>query len=29
MGKERKMYRVFARKPEGKGPLERARRRWD
>jgi hypothetical protein len=29
MGKERKMYRVLVGKPEGKGPLERSRRRWE
>jgi hypothetical protein len=28
MGEERKVYRVFVRKPEGKGSLERPRRRW-
>jgi hypothetical protein len=28
MGEERKVYRVFVGKPEGKRPLERPRRRW-
>jgi hypothetical protein len=29
MGEERKVYKVFVRKPEGKKPLGRPRRRWD
>jgi hypothetical protein len=29
MGKERGVYRVLVRKPEGKRPLGRPRRRWD
>jgi hypothetical protein len=29
MGEERKIYRVLVRKPEGKKPLGRPRRRWD
>jgi hypothetical protein len=29
MGEERKVYRVLAGKPEGKGPLERPRCRWE
>jgi hypothetical protein len=29
MGEERKVYRVLVGKPEGKGPLERPRRRWE
>jgi hypothetical protein len=29
MGEERKMYKVFVGKPEGKRPLGRQRRRWD
>jgi hypothetical protein len=29
MGEGRNMYRVLVRKPEGKGPLERPRRRWE
>jgi hypothetical protein len=29
MGEERKVYRVFVRKPEGKRPLERPRRTWE
>jgi hypothetical protein len=28
MGEERKVYKVFAGKPEGKRPLGRPRRRW-
>jgi hypothetical protein len=28
-GQDRKVYRVFLGKPEGKRPLERTRRRWD
>jgi len=28
MGEERKEYRVLVRKPEGKRPLGRPRRRW-
>jgi len=28
MGKKRGVYRVLVGKPEGKRPLERARRRW-
>jgi hypothetical protein len=27
-GEERKVYKVLVGKPEGKGPLERPRRRW-
>jgi hypothetical protein len=29
MGKGRNVYRVLVRKPEGKTPLERHRRRWE
>jgi hypothetical protein len=29
MGEERKVYRVLVRKPEGKRPLGKPRRRWD
>jgi hypothetical protein len=29
MEEERKVYKVFVRKPEGKRPLERLRRRWE
>jgi hypothetical protein len=29
MGEERKFYKVFVGKPEGKRPLERSRRRWE
>jgi hypothetical protein len=29
MGEERKVYRVFVVKPEGKRPLGRPRRRWE
>jgi hypothetical protein len=29
MGEERKVYKVLLRKPEGKRPLERPRRRWE
>jgi hypothetical protein len=29
MGEERNVYRVLMRKPEGKRPLERPRRRWE
>jgi hypothetical protein len=29
MGEERKMYKVLVRKPEGKRPLGRPRRRWE
>jgi hypothetical protein len=29
MGEERGMYKVLVRKPEGKGPLGRPRRRWE
>ena len=29
MGQKRGVYRVLARKPEGKRPLGRPRRRWD
>jgi hypothetical protein len=29
MGESRKMYKVLARKPEGKRPLGRPRRRWE
>jgi hypothetical protein len=28
MGKKRNAYRLLVGKPEGKGPLERSRRRW-
>jgi hypothetical protein len=28
MGEKRNEYRVLVGKPEGKGPLERPRRRW-
>ena len=28
MGEERRVYRVFVGKPEGKSPLGRRRRRW-
>jgi hypothetical protein len=28
MGEERSVYRILMRKPEGKRPLERPRRRW-
>jgi hypothetical protein len=28
MGEGRNVYRVLVRKPEGKRPLERSRRRW-
>jgi hypothetical protein len=28
MGETRNAYRILARKPEGKRPLERPRRRW-
>ena len=28
MGEERRVYRVLVRKPEGKRPLGRPRRRW-
>jgi hypothetical protein len=28
MGEKRKMYRLLVRKPEGKRPLGRPRRRW-
>jgi len=28
MGEERGVYRVLVRKPEGRRPLERPRRRW-
>jgi hypothetical protein len=28
MGKKRNAYRLLMRKPEGKRPLERPRRRW-
>jgi hypothetical protein len=28
IGEKRNMYRLFVRKPEGKRPLERTRRRW-
>jgi hypothetical protein len=26
---ERKLYRILAGKPDGKGPLERPRHRWE
>jgi hypothetical protein len=29
IGEERKVYKVLVGKPEGKRPLERARRRWE
>jgi hypothetical protein len=29
MGKERKVYKVWVGKPEGKRPLGRPRRRWE
>jgi len=29
MGKRRGVYRVLVRKPEGKRPLGRSRRRWE
>jgi hypothetical protein len=29
MGEGRNMYRILVRKPEGKRPLERPRRRWE
>jgi len=29
MGEERGVYRVLLRKPEGRRPLERPRRRWE
>jgi hypothetical protein len=29
MGEERKVYKVAVRRPEGKRPLERPRRRWE
>jgi hypothetical protein len=29
MGAKRNAYRIFMRKPEGKRPLERSRRRWE
>jgi hypothetical protein len=29
MGKERKVYKVLVRRPEGRRPLERPRRRWE
>jgi hypothetical protein len=29
MGEVRNVYRVLVRKPEGKRPLERPRRRWE
>jgi hypothetical protein len=28
-GEKRNLYRVSVRKPEGKGPLGRLRRRWE
>jgi hypothetical protein len=28
-GEERKVYKVLVRKPEGKSPLGRSRRRWE
>jgi hypothetical protein len=29
MGEERNVYKLLLGKPEGKGPLERPRRRWE
>jgi hypothetical protein len=29
MGEEREVYRVLVRKPEGKRPLGKPRRRWE
>jgi hypothetical protein len=29
MGEERKLFKVFVGKPEGKRPLGRPRRRWE
>jgi hypothetical protein len=29
MGEERKLYKVFVGRPEGKRPLGRPRRRWE
>jgi hypothetical protein len=29
MGEKRNAYRILVGKPEGKGPLERPRRRWE
>jgi hypothetical protein len=29
MGDERKLYKVLVRKPEGKRPLGRPRRKWE
>jgi hypothetical protein len=29
MGQEKKLYKVLVRKPEGKRPLGRPRRRWE
>jgi hypothetical protein len=29
MGEERKVYKVFVGKPEGKRPLGRLKRRWE
>jgi hypothetical protein len=29
MGEMRNLYKIFVRKPEGKGPLGRLRRRWE
>jgi hypothetical protein len=29
MGEERKVYKVLVRKPEGRRPLGRPRRRWE
>jgi hypothetical protein len=29
MGEERKVYKVWVEKPEGKSPLERPRHRWE
>jgi hypothetical protein len=29
MGEERKLYKVLVKKPEGKRPLGRPRRRWE
>jgi hypothetical protein len=29
MGKERKLYKVLVRKPEGRRPLGRPRHRWE